>query len=65
MPALPPGPYNITVEANGFKTVHQTGIVLEADQQARIDFALTIGSTTETITVRRRARRCSTPQTQP
>ena len=51
VPALPPGPYNITVEANGFKTVHQTGIVLEADQQARMDFALTIGSATETITV--------------
>ena len=51
VPALPPGPYNITVEANGFKTIHQTGIVLEADQQARMDFALTIGSTTETITV--------------
>ena len=51
MPALQPGPYNITVEANGFKTVHQTGIVLEANQQARIDFGLTIGSTTETITV--------------
>ena len=45
VPALPPGPYNITVEANGFKTVHQTGIVVEADQQARMDFALTIGST--------------------
>ena len=51
VPALQPGPYNITVEANGFKTVHQTGIVLEANQQARIDFGLTIGSTTETITV--------------
>ena len=51
MPALQPGPYNITVEANGFKTLHQTGIVIEADQQARMDFALTIGSRTETITV--------------
>ena len=51
VPALQPGPYNITVEANGFKTVHQTGIVLEANQQARIDFGLTVGSTTETITV--------------
>ena len=39
VPALQPGPYNITVEANGFETVHQTGIVLEANQQARIDFA--------------------------
>ena len=51
VPALQPGPYNITVEANGFKTLHQTGIVLEANQQARIDFGLTVGSTTETITV--------------
>jgi len=51
VPALQPGPYNITVEANGFKTIHQAGIVLEADQQARMDFALTIGSRTETVTV--------------
>ncbi|MGA9965550.1 MAG: carboxypeptidase-like regulatory domain-containing protein, partial [Terriglobales bacterium] len=51
VPALPPGPYNITVEANGFKTIHQTGFVVEANQQARQDFPLTIGSPTETITV--------------
>ena len=51
VPALQPGPYNITVEADGFKAVHQTGIALEADQQARMDFALTIGSRTESITV--------------
>jgi hypothetical protein len=51
VPALPPGPYNITVEANGFKTIRQNGIILEANQNARMDFALTIGSRTETITV--------------
>ena len=51
VPALPPGPYNLTVEANGFKTIHQTGFVVEANQQARQDFALTIGSRTETVTV--------------
>ena len=51
VPALLPGPYNITVEANGFKTVHQNGVVVEVDQRARLDFALTIGSNTETITV--------------
>lgn len=50
-PALLPGPYNITVEANGFKTLHQNGVVVEVDQRARLDFALTAGSTTETITV--------------
>ena len=31
--------------------MHQNGIVLEVDQRARLDFTLTIGSTTETITV--------------
>src|SRR6202050_3504759 len=43
-PALLPGPYNITIEANGFKSLHQNGVVLEVDQRARLDFALTIGS---------------------
>ena len=51
VPALLPSPYNITVEARGFKTVHQNGIVVEVDQRARLDFALTIGSNAETITV--------------
>jgi len=51
VPALRPGPYNLTIQANGFATVHQNGAVLEADQQARLDFTLKVGSTTETITV--------------
>ena len=51
IPALQPGPYNITVEARGFTTVHQNGIVLEADQQARLDVTLKVGGTTESITV--------------
>src|ERR1700674_2474645 len=51
VPALLPGPYNITIEANGFKTVHQNGVVVEVDQRARLDFALTVGSNTDSITV--------------
>jgi hypothetical protein len=51
VPGLLPGPYTITVEANGFKTLHQNGVVIEVDQRARLDFALTVGSNTETITV--------------
>jgi hypothetical protein len=50
-PALLPGAYNITVEANGFKTVHQNGVMVEVDQRARLDFALAVGSATESITV--------------
>ena len=51
VPALRPGPYDLTIQANGFATIHQNGVVLEADQQARIDFTLKIGATSETITV--------------
>ena len=52
VPALLPGrPYNITVQANGFKTVHQNGIVVEVDQRARLDFSLTIGRSAESIAV--------------
>jgi hypothetical protein len=51
VPALLPGPYNITVEANGFKTIHQNDVVVEVEQRARLDFSLTIGSNTESITV--------------
>jgi len=51
VPALLPGPYNITVDALGFKAIHQNGITVEVDQRARLDFALAIGSNTEAITV--------------
>src|SRR3984885_912473 len=50
-PALLPGAYNLTVDANGFKTLHQNGVVVEVDQRARLDFALTVGSATESISV--------------
>src|ERR1700683_2298631 len=51
VPALLPGPYKITVEANGFKTVHQDDVVVDVDQRAQLNFALTIGSATDSITV--------------
>jgi len=40
---LPPGTYNLSVEAPGFRKVSQSGVVLEVDQHARIDFALQVG----------------------
>ena len=49
--ALPPGGYNLTVEAARFRIIHQDGVVLEVGQRARVDFSLTLGSHTETITV--------------
>ena len=52
VPALAPGSYNITVDANGFKTIHQERIMLSADENARLDFSLTIGSRTDATTVK-------------
>jgi Carboxypeptidase regulatory-like domain/TonB dependent receptor len=54
-PALAPGSYDLTIEATGFRSIRQTGFVLEVDQRASLDFALTIGSTSETVTVEGRA----------
>lgn len=49
--ALLPGSYHVSVDTIGFRTVHQTDVVVEVDQRARLDFALTIGSKEETVTV--------------
>jgi hypothetical protein len=51
VPTLLPGAYKISVEAKGFKALQQNGVILEVDQRARLDFSLTIGPSTETITV--------------
>ena len=51
VPAVIPGLYNLTIEANGFKTIHLDGVVIEVNERARLDFALTTGSKTDNITV--------------
>ena len=51
VPARPPDSYDITIEAAGFKSIHQNGIVLEVDQRATLDFSLSIGSISESVTV--------------
>jgi hypothetical protein len=48
---LRPATYSIRVEAPGFKKAERTGVLLEADQRARIDFALQIGEVREVVTV--------------
>ncbi len=51
-PSLPPGgPYTIRVEAAGFSTEERTGITLEVNQAARLDFKLKVGAITETVEV--------------
>ena len=46
-----PGDYTLTVEASGFRKLEQTGVSLQVNQQARIDLALQVGQTAETVSV--------------
>src|SRR5579864_5940299 len=54
-PSLDPGRYEISVQVPGFKPVKRTGIVLQVDQVARIDFKLELGSATESVLVEAQA----------
>jgi hypothetical protein len=45
------GTYNIAVAKAGFVTVEQTGIVLQLNQNGRLDVALNLGQTNQTIEV--------------
>jgi hypothetical protein len=48
---LPPGTYTITVEAQGFSKLVQTGVALQVNQQTRMNLTLTIGQQTQQIEV--------------
>jgi hypothetical protein len=48
---LLPGPYELRVEAPGFKSFTQTDIVLRANQQAEVNPRLQLGEVTETVQV--------------
>src|SRR5215471_12384896 len=51
LPALPPGVYNLEVEAKGFAKQIREGIELQVGQVAKIDVALRMGNVAETIEV--------------
>lgn len=51
LPLLLIGRYEIRVEKEGFKKEVQSGLVLQVDQRARIDFALQLGQVSETVEV--------------
>src|SRR5262249_53877247 len=51
LPSLQPGTYNIRVEKQGFKVLTQANIRLEVQQNARLDFELTVGQVSESIEV--------------
>src|SRR5579859_3032591 len=45
------GHYDIKAEASGFKTAERTGLVLQVGDRARADFQLTVGGSSEMVTV--------------
>jgi len=49
--ALPIGAYTIQVEKSGFKRAVRTGLTLQVDQRAQIDFRLDVGAVAESIEV--------------
>jgi Carboxypeptidase regulatory-like domain len=50
-PSLPPGTYDIRVEAAGFKSAQSDGLILDVTQAARLDITLEVGAVTETLEV--------------
>ncbi len=48
---LPPGNYELTVKAPGFRTVVEKGLALVLTQILRRDLALTLGDTAETVSM--------------
>ena len=48
---LPPGHYDLTVDAAGFKTATETGVVLDVSSQVSLNFDLQVGTTTQKVVV--------------
>ena len=48
---LPPGPYRIEIEKPGFKKLIKPDVVLHVQDALAIDFEMTVGSASESITV--------------
>lgn len=51
LPSLPAGTYNITFEKTGFNATVINGVTLQVDQQATLDAALKVGSTSQQVVV--------------
>src|SRR6266849_6883087 len=59
-PDLPIGHYNFKVEASGFKAAEQKGVVLQVGDRARLDYQMSMGGASETVTVEANAVRVQT-----
>jgi len=59
VPALPVGNYQMRVENTGFKTEVVNDIVVAAGATVRLDVALELGATQQTVEVATNAQACS------
>lgn len=50
-PNLQPGIYDVTASKSGFQTMSRTDLTLQVQQVARVDFAMQIGQSTQTVEV--------------
>jgi outer membrane receptor protein involved in Fe transport len=50
-PLLPPGRYNISADLAGFRKLEKTGLVLQVNQNARVDFTLELSTVKESVQV--------------
>ncbi|HEV3329924.1 MAG TPA: carboxypeptidase regulatory-like domain-containing protein [Bryobacteraceae bacterium] len=51
LPRLPVGHYEVRVETTGFQTAVRSGLTLELNQTARLDFTMTLGQVSQTLEV--------------
>jgi Carboxypeptidase regulatory-like domain len=51
VPSLLPGSYQVSIQKEGFKPILQTGLVLQVEQVARLDFTLQTGTVTDAVEV--------------
>jgi hypothetical protein len=57
---LPPSTYSLEIQAKGFETYKQTGIVLDAGESATQNISLTVGSTSQQVVVNAQASQLNT-----
>ncbi len=51
IPSVPPGNYRLEVTMRQFRPISRSGVKIDVNQTAKIDFVLELGSVTETIAV--------------
>ena len=49
VPAIPPGTYDLTLAAPGFKKYEAKGIILRVAQKARVDVTMQVGAATSEV----------------